>query len=35
MLSGELLEVFLDELIDYERNETLKDMFGEEALKGK
>ena len=29
MLSGELLEEFIDELIEYERNERLKEILGE------
>ena len=35
MLSGELLEEFIDELIELERDQKLREMFGEEALKRK
>jgi hypothetical protein len=33
MLSGELLEEFIDELIEQEREEKLKEIFGAEAFK--
>lgn len=35
MLSGELLEEFIEELIENEREQELKSIFGEEALKGR
>ena len=33
MLSGELLEEFIDELQDLERENKLKDIFGDEVFK--
>ena len=35
MLTGELLEEFVDELLEHERTQRLKDLFGEAALQGK
>ena len=33
MLSGELLDEFIDELIELEREKRLTDLFGEAVLK--
>jgi hypothetical protein len=33
MLSGDLLEEFIDELIEDERKKKLKDLFGDAATK--
>ncbi len=35
MLSGELLEEFIDELLELERTHKIKDIFGEAAFDGK
>eukprot|EP00347_Sterkiella_histriomuscorum_P002111 403369434 len=35
MLTGELLEEFIDELLEMERTQSIKDLFGEDAMDGK
>lgn len=35
MLSGDLLEEFVDELLEMERTQNIREIFGEAALEGK
>ena len=35
MLAGDLLDEFVDELIDQEREQKIIDIFGAEAIKGR